>query len=276
MPRYQIDPKYTYTGDLIDFSIPWKESYEDSTQLDAFLDSNTKIITPLWPILDKYADSSVPSNARRQGSKVQMTSLRLKGSMYMNPNYLYRLILGTDYPSASTHSQVPAITTQFFNMRFFLIKWSASFSGYDDAQSIRQWFIRTFVYYGNGGGNSFAIVPSVHEKLMRMSTEYTGQFQILADKCFTVTSKHPVLDIDWVIPLKERLSWDPDSSSTTSESPQQPRFSIVILGPYNSSIDFDPTTSQMAFTNKLSDISANSMNHFLYFKYILKMNFIDL
>ena len=109
-----------------------------------------------------------------------------------------------------------------------------------------------------------------------MSTEYTGQFQILADKCFTLTSKHPVLDIDWVIPLRERLSWDPDSTSPSSESPQQPRFSIVILGPYNPNFDMDPSTCQIAQTNNLTDISSHSMTNFAYFRYILKMNFIDL
>lgn len=276
MPRYQIDPKYTYIGDEEQFDIPWLETSDSQSQLETFLDNNTKIITPLWPILDKYADTSVPSNARRQGSKVQMTSLRLKGSFMMNSNFLQKLYLQTASPSTTTYTQWPAITYQFFNMRFFLIKWSASFSQQDIASSIRDWFLRSFVYYGAGTSGGFSTVPSVHEKLMRMSTEYTGQFQILADKCFTITSKHPTLDIDWVIPLKERLSWDPDSTSSTTEAPQQPRFSIIVLGPYNPFCDIDPSTRDISTSNTYNSLQSSFMLHFVYFKYILKMNFIDL
>lgn len=276
MPRYQIDPKYTYSGAEITFDIPSSETTDDASMLAQYLSNNTKIITPLWPILDKYADSSVPSNARRQGSKVQMTSLRLKGSINLNFNFLQRLYLQSSSPSSSTFTQWPTITYQFFNMRFFLIKWSSSFTQQEDDSAIREWFLRTFVYYGQPTSNQFSTVPSVHEKLMRMSTEYTGQFQILADKCFTLTSKHPVLDIDWVIPLRERLSWDPDSTSSDSEAPQQPRFSIIVLGPYNPYIDMDPSTRNIFSTNTNSSLLSYQMLHFAYFKYILKMNFIDL
>lgn len=277
MPRYQIDPKYTYSGKVLTFPIPWLECKTQYSHQQDYLAASTKVIDPLWPVLDKYASSDYPSNARRSGSKVQMTSLRLKGTIHIHHKFLQQLVLRTDEFVYKDHAQLPSITYQFFNMRFLLIKWSPTFSGDSVDTYVRDWFVRSFVYYGAGGQvYNFDRVPSTHEKLMRMSTEYTGQFQILADKCFTLTSKHPSLDVDWVIPLRERLSWDPESADGEPTKPQQPRFSIVVLGPYNVYLDMDPTTRQIAMSNSKADIADADMNEFAIFQYILKMNYIDL
>lgn len=251
MPSFQVDQKYTYSGSKEQFKFAgWDTSSSQNTPVD--YEDNGIIV----------ADIDYPTRGttqrQRTKDKLYVSSIHWKGTIKKSAK-LSRKNLDT----SSTTDQIPYDMMQFFKFRMFVVRWKnlegVSVPKYD----LLAWFKRTYIYTGTDANNP----PSVHERMMRMSTEYTGKFDILMDRPFIFPAKRDQLDFEFIIPVKDRFCFNEESEQLVS-----PAISIFIMSPLNRFTDIDTYTADEMHKWV---ITADPIVTFWY-SGIIKLNFMDL
>lgn len=266
MPRYPVDPHYTYNASSKLFKLPHIYNSSSVTQLnweDVY--NNIHIFTPTWPTPAGRAP------AGRTTNKCMLSSISIHGTLFLSKGMMVLTPTAVSDPSYPVN--FPISTKFSSSWRFMVIKWNPYLNQTQPTQAeIADWYYRTFVCYTSlvdETSYSHANNPSAHCNLMRMSTDYTGTFQIVADKRFWLTADKPRVEISWQIPLNERATFDPDA--TDALPPITPLYSIVIIPPFSYG-DFDSITRSYLFNNK-----GSSYDHALAeMDTIVKLNFVDL
>ena len=264
MPRYPVDPHYTYSNIFKIFKIPHYSSSADLVSSDVI--NNIHIFSPTWPTPAGRAP------AGRTTNKCMLSSISIHGVLHAATDVLRITPFGLASELTNETTQYPTNKVFTSAWRFMVIKWNPYLNqSQPTQQDIFLWFYHTFVYYGEYAleTDEQPNKPSAHCNLMRMSTDYTGTFQIIADKRFWLTADKPRVEISWQVPLNERATFDPDA--TDAVPPVTPLYSVVIIPPFSLD-DFDQITREY-ITERLT---SSTQKRLAAFSGITKLNFIDL
>lgn len=171
----------------------------------------------------------------RIGNKIYLKSMSMMINIYMtesskrffNCNYVNYTDLNTDGSSLNgwtNHLKEESQTPAKFKFRMMLVKFDSDMN----AEAIRDWFNGIYVpqYYV---GSSTEPAITNQSKLLRESTSYTGKFNILYDKPFTINSKKGHKFINFHYKFKRNLNFD-DSTNRPSDDDFN-RTQLIIFGP---------------------------------------------
>lgn len=285
-PYVQLEPKYTYTvGHDV---IRWPSQPQTPTNTgnniwtsvhfpSSFTDALAAVFAPA---------STLPTlgtgHNNRIGNKITLSSLRYRIYVRLHdeiccPN------TGNPFSDNSERSpsqialtsSLPVIPKRWFKMRLFVIQFDNTYSV--TPSFVCGWFYSTFLPFSDNqsgqpsvpGGNIYEPV-SVHSKLLRMSSNYSGNFNILLDKCFTIYSNKPQILLDYTVPLNMQFSWRDDGTLQTPKN-----IVCFILPPMNWDVDVDPWTAYQYRWAYDHNAYADTDKWFL-FDYFTKVNFTDL
>lgn len=226
----------------------------------------------------------LPGNGHsaRKSNRITVTSIRVKMHFTMDPVLLRMNSLhGTSYAYSGLSDNIPLNPTVFAKFRLFLV------SVDDDIEVTRQkilnWFYATHCLYRQPSnpeelrGPSYTQVTpspgptSVHSNVLRTTTDWTGKFNILADRKFTVRTRKPYFDIDMTIPLRKEYVFDEDY--TANSKLLYPKLYLFILPPLSYEVDVDPTSHSSYATSSTSSVVTDKMFTVYYWT---KLNFVDL
>lgn len=283
MPRFTVPPKFIYTQGAGTYYLEYSINNNNSVRRNGMYDPvEASIISPTIELPDIGNGHNC-----RKSNRITVTSIRYKLSITLNNNVLAKYAWSDPNEVASfKNAQVPPNPCQFFKFRYFLlsIDEDVRFTKFD----FYRWFYSTYCFYRNAsvtpveqGPNSsdaFAnIVPgpiSVHSNVLRMTTPWTGKFNILADKMFTVTSKHPQLSLDFTIPINREYVWD-EVYTPGASTLLYPKIYAVIVGPQSFEIDTDPVNFNI-IQNAGSSSNSYVSVPLAHLRWWSKLNFIDL
>lgn len=226
----------------------------------------------------------LPGNGHsaRKSNRITVTSIRVKMHFSMD-SILLRMpsLHGTYYNVSGLNSSIPLNPTVFAKFRLFLI------SVDDDIEVTRQkllnWFYCTHCLYRSQTapeelrGPSFTQVTptpgptSVHSNVLRTTTDWTGKFNVLADRKFTVRTRKPFFDIDMTIPLRKEYVFDEDY--TINSKLLYPKLYLFILPPLSYEVDVDPSSFAEYASSSSSSTLTDKMFEVFYWT---KLNFVDL
>lgn len=285
MPRIKLEPKFCYrqesepfykfpfTSNTTDMSTFRNNAKDGTSGIMPFLNStyNTTTYSPFFfPMVNLPAKGN--GHNLRSGNRITVTSIHWKCTLTptqylpLNMNHLLN-----DGPTAM--QQVPCNDSFFMKFRYMLVQFD------DDLQmtdtSIYQWFKDTFCFCTDPGSLYPAGDPnpvSVHSSVMRLTTPWISKFQILTDRKFIITSKHPQLDIDVTIPIRRQYIFD-ETATSANVGLITPNIMLFIIGPLNWNTDVDSITR----LNYANNYSGTSDSHYLFnANSWTKLNFIDL
>ena len=274
--RAVISPKFTYSQGSQQFWVRTAPSGSTSDQngmfLPVFSATYNNVIMPPF----KFPEMG-NTHYDRKGNRITITSLRLKVHFKLWEDLLRRWQPGdttNTYSSIFSAGQsLPLNPLMFFKMRLFLLRID------DDIditpQKLLNWYLATYCYYRNPTADPSPLGPhvsgadqdpapiSVHSNVLRLTTPWTGKFNVLADRKFTVRTTKPIFDIDMTIPMKKEFVFSEDSNDLL-----YPKYYIVIFGPLSKEVDVDPSTSAL--------IGYNSEYRLGTVYTWTKLNFVDL
>lgn len=226
----------------------------------------------------------LPGNGHsaRKSNRITVTSIRVKMHFCMDPVLLRMNALhGTSYTYSGLTDNIPLNPLVFAKFRLFLV------SVDDDIEVSRQkilnWFYATHCLYRNASnpeelrGPSYTQVTpvpgptSVHSNVLRTTTDWTGKFNILADRKFTVRTRKPYFDIDMTIPLRKEYVFDEQYDANSKLL--YPKLYLFILPPLSYEVDVDPISAGSYATSDTSSVVNDKMFTVYYWT---KLNFVDL
>lgn len=266
MPRVPLAPKFTYANDS--YSVTAPDSTNPSQNNNLYNKNNVRlnIIMPLF----RYPSLGTTHN-NRASNRITITSLRFKAIINMAP----ALLDGGINPFRSSTQNVPSTppVKRFIKMRYFVIQVDD-----DIAQNIQNslwfydWFKRTYCWYReplSPVSSDYDNAPvSVHSNILHQTTPYIAKFNILCDKCLTLTSAKPQISLDITIPLNKEYCWEEHTSLQDTPNLIYPHLFMFILPPL-AAPDLDPITWHQWSNNQYQTT--------LYFvDSFTKLNFIDL
>lgn len=249
MPRVRLDDKFTYSNEYQQLAF---YRHTPSNALNGNIYEATDF--PLAPesgqgagpmIVPQFILPELGNNHnQRHGNRITVTSIRLKTIVQMDVG----MIRGDFNPfTKQTISTSVDRPKRWFKMRYMVIQWDNDYVDQIGNRMLYGWFKRTFCQYTNPitdpepdtwGGLPNAPV-SVHSNVMHMTTPFTSKFNILCDKCITLSSYKPQLSLDITIPMNKTFLFD-ETDSTYLISPC---IWLVIFPPMSEMIDMDPLTS---------------------------------
>lgn len=275
--RAVISPKFTYDqgkGSLW-VRLTYGSTYNNGMFYNAFSESYPSIFLPpfQYPELGNL-------HTQRKGNRITITSLRVKLQFRMNEVLLRKWnIWDTEktYTDMFTNGfKLPLNQQLYFKMRLFLLKVDDDIDMTNE-QKFLNWFAATYCYYraptttpADEGPQS--ILPStpgpisVHSNVLRLTTPWTGKFNILVDKKFTVKGTRPQFGLDMTIPLKQEFVFKEGANDLL-----YPKYHLFLVGPQSFEVDQDVPDS--AFTEAPSGIK--NMKLFDIYSWT-KLNFVDL
>ena len=217
-------------------------------------------------------------HSARKSNRITVTSIRLKMHFVMDHPLMYSNAMTNSYNYAAQYN-IPINPCMFAKFRLFLI------SVDDDITVTREkllnWFYSTHCMYRDPTEAEVLKGPketdlttspaptSVHSNILRVTTDWTGKFNILADRKFTVRPRHPNFDIDMTIPLRKEYVFD--EQYTEDSELLYPKLYCFILPPLSYEVDVD-NLSGREFANK----SSGSFLRIFRMYYWAKLNFVDL
>lgn len=216
----------------------------------------------------------------RKSNRITITSIRIKMTFQMQSDILVRTSLFTQniVPSAQD-ANLPLNPQLFMKFRLFLIQVDDDIDITE--KKILNWFYATHCYYRSptveevvNGPTSTTLTTSpppvsVHSNVLRLTTPWTGKFNVLADRKFTVKTTKPQFDIDMTIPLRKEYVFDEDYSLNSKLL--YPKLYCFILPPLSYEVDVDPYTTDWC---KETSTGKNE-NVFNVYSWT-KLNFVDL
>lgn len=269
MPRYPLEPKFTYAQGYHDFYFP---KYSSSGVNGNIYDNNIMATTSQSDSPIGFPQYTIPSRGNnhneRHGNRITITSIRTKLNIVMQPNFCS---ITSDNPfalhsSSSTYTNASPIK-RFMKMRYFVVQFD------DDLvitpAVIAQWFYSTYCYFRNAptGFTDPVDAPiSVHSNVLRITTPFTAKFNILCDRCFTLVSSRPSVSFDITVPLNKQYIFEEGTDNLI-----HPNIWQFVMPPLNLSVDVDPLT-------RIQYLSQQPTSQFTFADsyYFTKLNFIDL
>lgn len=276
MPKVRLDPKFVYSNSS--FSCYVHSFYPDPPPDNYNIWSGAQFSSQSTGPLYVPQVGLIPignNHSSRHGNRITVTSIRLKSIFNMN----YRLLIYGHNPMSTTEPSLSALSSmpihRFIKLRYFVVE-------FDEDLEIRpsviyDWFKRTYCWYRPATAGSLDVsytnAPvSVHSNVLHETTEYTGKFNILCDKCITLTSYKPQLSLDITIPLNRQFVYD--ENDTTGEGLLFPNIWVFVMPPLSQIVDVDPLTTIL-----LNNFYAQGDKENLYLysaQTFTKLSFVDL
>lgn len=275
MPKVRLDSKFCYWNgyQTVKLSPGW-------TSLDPngnfFTLGNFEGLLPPMVMPTTVLPELGNNHNQRHGNRITVTSVRWKSIISMDPDFL-----NLENPFQKVWAVPPSTPTasdrnirRFFKMRYMLVQWDNDYADQITPDFIYKWFKMTYCWYRPQADSSTQFYDnpvSVHSNVLHETTELTSKFNILCDKCITLSSARPQISLDITIPLNKNYLFSEDDPETLI----YPCISLFVLPPLSYLVDTDPLTSQQYqdwmdnhFTS--SDVKLFTVENFT------KLNFIDL
>lgn len=266
MPKVRLDSKFTYTNGSFQMSFPSYTSHPLNFNIykkEDFAGLNPPILVPgmTLPTLGNNHD-------QRHGNRITVTSVRWKSIIRLNEDFCR----GNYDPFTTQEVLTTNPPNRFFKMRYMLVQWDNDYNDQINEAFLYEWFKMTYCWFKEPDSNTSFVqdMPvSVHSNVLHETTPLTSKFNILCDKCMTLSTKHPQLSLDVTIPLNKNYLFDEDDPTTLI----YPCLWLFILPPLNMLTDLDPITKNQYYnyqaTNSVTKVFADCDN-------FVKLNFIDL
>lgn len=314
MPRFIVPPKYVYSqaSGKMKCVFPRYYSYGSITARDGT--SQNGMFPYLYgssTFLDNYLlCAPVPElptigngHDHRSHSRITVTSIRWKLTLELNWDKLVdgsmvtSSLIPDDYdifPTPVT-AQWPRNPAQFYKFRYMMVQFDEDLA--INPAAILNWFYATYCYYRQPTVNPEAqpptesnyeqlkngVIPgpiSVHSNILRVTTPWIGKFNVLADKCFSITSSRPRVSIDLTIPINRVYQWDDETDDLfTSGALVRPHIYCFVLPPLSYEQDvgeFDKRIFTYLTGNTTEGSFSSSGNDYLTWNSWMKLNFVDI
>lgn len=283
MSRFPIEPHFVYSQGSDTIVLPsWQQQHaSDPYMPNSNLYDSVTIQDNIF-LPEIQLPSLGNTHTHRRGNRITVTSIRVKLSLRMAARWCYAYQPNNDPSSEKyTDTQLPQLAParRFFKMRFMVVQFN------DDMTitplEIAKWFFRTYCYFKNDErhiqSNDYPCEEpvSVHSNIMRLTTPYTGKFNILMDKPFTWYTSNPLNQLDINIPLNKSFVF----SEEEQDKLLFPNIWMFMLPPLNMLTDMDPLTRQDLFVywgKSSAPSSYQTVWPFVNVNYFAKLNFVDL
>lgn len=279
--RAVVSPKFTYGQDVkyvrlflgANTSNSYKNGMFDYNQAATVMPSIVNMPPIEFPLVGN-------GHSARKSNRITVTSVRIKMNFQLVSGVMSRTSIFSDniIPNSQSAS-IPLNPAIFMKYRLFLVQVD------DDIEitekKILNWFYATHCYYRSPSVDEVVKGPgetdittspgpiSVHSNVLRLTTPWTGKFNVLADRKFTVKVTKPQFDIDMTIPLRKEFVFDEDY--TVNSKLLYPKLYCFVLPPLSWEVDVDPFTADYC----RSRTSAKDDMVFYVYSWT-KLNFIDL
>lgn len=280
MPRVRLNPKFTYDNEKA-YMLTHKHdfSYYNGNLWRCVLDSNNNILSCDCPIyMPTFNFPTIGSyHSNRTGNRITVTSIRFKCILNMNPDFLNAGAAPFKDNASTTPFTTPA-PDRFFKMRYMVIQVDDDLASNVDTKWIYEWFHRTYCWFtqpsATGVDAKYTNAPvSVHANVLHETTPFVAKFNILCDKCFTLTSKKPQISFDITVPLNKEFCWEEENPSNLL----YPHLFMFILPPMNALSDLDPITCREYRDGWSSGASEGADGpNLVVMETFTKLNFVDL
>lgn len=270
MPRAYIEPKYKYSGEVATIALPGSSNPNDAEHNP----------TAVWRegLIELANDNicffptiALPDRGNkhdeRNGNRITVNTIRWKLNVRLLPRFLpqygcpfFNKQENIDYspidPLLVSPSTVPQAGNEFsasqqrwFKFRLLAVQFEDGLQM--DKKQFYMWFYSTFCPISTDMGFEGATPErpclivnrpiSVHSNVLRMTTAWTGKFNILMDRCFTVYSTRPAVSFDLTIPLNKQYRFE---ETVTPDSPLlSPNIWLALMPPQSMLTDIDPLSS---------------------------------
>lgn len=269
-PRISLEDKHTYTS----VNKPIFGCRRDSFIYDHnnnTADSRFIVLTvePTYPVTGTDENNRI-------GRKIYSSSLCSEGFLKLyntvdngNINTIYDVYTFhnsdelTALNSQVTPQQAPFNTNEQaldVSIRHMIVEFDLS-DCEDDPTYFWNWFMSTYIYTG------LYQCPSNRTQMLRESTRYTGDFNILYDKVHHLTLSNPLVHYKEILPYKRTMNFD----GTGSTYPTGKRIIELFIGPTNIYTDYGSFGLGQWISNNAADLSPNiyvgELSTTLKFKY---------
>ncbi|ANC51562.1 capsid protein [Bovine faeces associated circular DNA virus 2] len=278
-----ISPKFTYGQGYNHVQIrvtanstnAWKNGMFDySSRTDTEMAQHVIMPNIEFPVIGN-------GHSNRKSNRLTVSSIRVKMNFCMDGECLRKFNWFSSAETVTGSSQLPLNPHLFLKFRLFLL------SVDDDIEVSRNkllnWFLATHCMYRYPtveevlkGPSDTAVTDtpgptSVHSSVLRVTTDWTGKFNVLADRKFTISAKNPQFDVDMTIPLRKEFVFDENYDATSKLL--YPKLYLFILPPLSWEVDCDVMTSY--FCKHYQSSSAIAPLCFHVYSWT-KLNFVDL
>lgn len=316
MPRFIVPPKYVYSQASGHMSFMFSRYYAvgSTTVRDGasrngmfpylygtstFLD-NHLLCAPV-PELPTVGNG----HEHRSHSRITVTSIRWKLTLELNWDLVRNGTLApttgpldAEYQTFPTPSsaQFPPNPAQFYKFRYMMIQFDEDLA--INPGAVLNWFYSTYCYYRQPTVDpeaqpptensyeqlKYGVIPgpiSVHSNILRVTTPWIGKFNVLADKCFTITSTRPRVSIDLTIPINKVYQWDDETDDFyTSGGLVRPHIYCFVLPPLSFEQDvgeFDRRYFTYYVNNYVEGFNPSAGGYpYIYWNSWMKLNFVDI
>lgn len=316
MPRFIVPPKYVYSQESgkMKVIVPRYFSYGSTTERDlASRNGMFPYLTGNSTFLDNFLlCAPVPElptigngHDHRSHSRITVTSIRWKLTLELdwpvlaNANMINFDTIGESYrnfPTPAT-AQWPRNPGQFYKFRYMMVQFDEDLA--INPAVVLNWFYATYCYYReptvdpqaqpptetNYEQLKYGVIPgpiSVHSNILRVTTPWIGKFNVLADKCFTITSTRPRVSIDVTIPINRVYQWDDETDDLfTSGTLVRPHIYCFVIPPLSYEQDVGEFERRM-FTYVSGNSNPGDFNpsitgyEYLHWNSWMKLNFVDI
>lgn len=277
MPRLQIEKKHTYKS----YNALICGVTTDSQVAQTHYNYDRPLITgdhPNYPVTGTDENNRIGRKIRTE-SLVSEFFINLYNTMdndNFNTIYDYFTYSNSDTQQSITDEvspqQAPFNTNEQnldISIRHFIIEFDRDFLGfYDPLQEDAfykyfDWFYQKNIFTGNYN------MHSNRQQVMRESTEYTGNYNVLYDKMIHLSLARPLYHGNVSIPYVRNLSFD----GVGSELPSNKVVMQFFIGPTNPMIDYGNFNLGQFITNNAPDGGPNLILAEL--SNTLKLNYTD-
>ena len=279
-----VSPKFTYGQSYNHIQVRRSDSSTDAWKNGMFDYSGRSTVQMEQHVLMPPIEFPAIGNGHsmRKSNRLTVSSVRVKMHFVMTGDMLTKTsFFDTTSYTLSSMTDIPKNTSMFCKFRLYLL------SVDDDIEVTREkllnWFYATHCMYRSQtvteslkGPSDTSVTTSpgptsVHSSVLRTTTEWTGKFNVLADRKFIISTKNPQFDIDMTIPLRKEFVFDEDYSANSKLL--YPKLYLFILPPLSYEVDVDPLTFQWCKYQSLSSDSTPLLFHVYSWT---KLNFVDL
>lgn len=269
MPRVRLNNKFTYSNDAVYVDLHAVNEATLKGRNGNLYTTETIPYDMLFPVFNFPQLGN--NHDQRHGNRITITSVRYKTMINLNPIFLTNSSNGPFSSGATDGTTSPP--KRFFKFRYMLVQWDDDIANSVDEVYIFKWFLRSYCWAIPPTRTEEPIVAadysdapvSVHSNLLHETTEYIAKFNILCDKCLTLTNTKQQISLDITVPLNKTYCFDEDNPNLLL----YPHLTLFILPPLNGYTDIDPLSlKQMLAQNRLVNL-CTCYN-------FTKLNFIDL
>lgn len=286
MPKLQLETKHTYSYGSTSVSFPLvrdSSAFYSMWPVETFTNYDNWGTQPALKTFMPLLPQQGTKHNDRVGNKIHVLSIRYMLTLELG-SHLSTMSLGNPFntleytdsnpegwrPYASNFGTLPK---RWLKMRIMLIKFDKGLNV--SPLYFMQWFKSTYLQYRerpSAVASTLLRQPvSVHSQVLHMTTEYTGKFNILFDKCVTLYSNNAQYTIDYTVPLNMTFEFDEENTTTLLS----PNLLFIIVPPIDVDVDVDDLTRYQYLTaiGEQEYVSEIEMYHMYA---ACKMNYMDL